>query len=390
MIHSTESPVSASRIMYDHIKLGTGMARDLYLSEELFSQEIEVIFNRSWLYAGHESQLSQPGDYLTLESGPESVIVARTVDGGLAGFHNVCRHRGARLVDSGCGSARRLVCPYHQWTYRMDGTLQGAPKMPADFDPAKYPLPAVKLASWNGLVFVNLADEPGPDLPDLLSGGDPLFAPFELSSAKIAHTVTYSVAANWKLVWENSQECYHCAANHPEFARAFDVSASSTPDWQECEVHPSHDRRVQHTRFPLKQAAISLTVDGQPACRKPMGEFSRGRQPYTASIHLKPTFALICCPDYAVVMSDQPLAIDRTAVTMSWLVRADAEAGDDYDLGNLIRVWDQTNLQDWALCERTQLGVRSRSFIPGPLSGDEPSVAGFHQAYADMLACAGL
>lgn len=390
MMNSTEIRVPASQMMYDHIKLGTGMPRDFYLSEELFSQEIEVIFNRSWLYAGHESQLTGPGDYLTVESGPESVVVARTAEGGLAAFHNVCRHRGARLVDPGCGRARRLVCPYHQWTYRMDGTLQGAPKMPAGFDPAQYPLPEVRLASWNGLVFVSLADQPGPDLPDLLSGGDPLFAPFDLGAAKIAHTVTYSVAANWKLVWENAQECYHCAANHPEFTRAFDVSASSTADWQECEVHPSDDRRVQHTRFPLKRAAISLTVDGQPACGKPMGEFARGRLPYTAAIHLKPTFALVCCPDYAVVLSDQPLAIDRTGVTMTWLVRADAEAGHDYDLGNLIRVWHQTNLQDWALCERTQLGVRSLSFTPGPLSGDEPSVAGFHQAYADMLACAGL
>jgi phenylpropionate dioxygenase-like ring-hydroxylating dioxygenase large terminal subunit len=390
MIDSTKIPVPASQIMYDHIKLGTGMPRELYLSEELFSQEIEVIFNRSWLYAGHESQLPRPGDYLTVESGPESVIVARTADGGLAAFHNVCRHRGARLVNSGCGSARRLVCPYHQWTYRMDGTLQGAPKMPAGFDPARHPLPAVNLASWNGLVFVNLSDQPDADLGRLLGGGSELFAPFQFRGARIAHAITYDVGANWKLVWENAQECYHCTANHPEFTRVFDVAASSTASWQECEVHPSDDRRVQYARFPLKGAAISLTVDGHPACDKPMGEFARGRDPYTAAIHLKPTFALVCCPDYAVVHSDRPIAIGHTAVTMSWLVRSDAEAGEDYDLDNLIRVWHQTNLQDWDLCERTQLGVRSRSFIPGPLSGDEPSVAGFHQAYASMLAAAGL
>lgn len=389
MIDSTETSAPASQVMRDHIKLGTGMPRDFFLSEELFSQEIEMIFNRSWLYAGHESQLTRPGDYLTLESGPESVIVTRTADGGLAAFHNVCRHRGARLVDSGCGSARRLVCPYHQWTYRMDGTLQGAPKMPADFDPARYPLPAVNVAGWNGLVFVNLADQPDAALDTLLGGGSGLFAPFQLSGARIAHTITYDVAANWKLIWENAQECYHCTANHPEFTRAFDVAASSTATWQECEVHPNDDRRVQYARFPLKRGVISLTVDGQPACGKPMGEFAR-RDPYTAAIHLKPTFALVCCPDYAIVLSDRPIAIDRTAVTMSWLVRADAEAGEDYDPENLIRVWHQTNLQDWALCERTQLGVRSRSFTPGPLSGDEPSVAGFHQAYASMLAAANL
>lgn len=382
--------LSASRIMREHIEHGIGIPRELYLSAELFDRELDLVFGRSWLYAGHASQFAEPGRYRTVELGAESVIVARDDDGELAAFHNVCRHRGARVVDNGCGSARRFVCPYHQWAYRLDGTLQGAPKMPVGFDPAQYPLPRVHVATWQGLVFVNLAELPGPPLVDLLGSGDELFAPFDLATARVAHTISYDVGANWKLVWENAQECYHCSANHPEFIRAFDVAASSTEEWQACDVRASDNLLVQYARFPLRTGAVSLTVDGQPASRKPMGAFADGRDPYTASIHLKPTFALVCSPDYAVVLSERPTAVDRTEVTMSWLVRGDAEADRDYDLDNLIKVWHHTNLQDWALCERTQLGVRSRTFVPGPLSGDEPSVAGFHQAYADLLAAADL
>jgi Rieske 2Fe-2S family protein len=368
---------TASKIMREHIERGVGMPRELYVSADLFEQELDAIFNRSWLFAAHESQLAHPGQYVTVESGLESVIVSRTLEGELAAVHNVCRHRGARLLDPGCGSARRLVCPYHQWAYKLDGTMLGASKMPPSFDKDRFPLKPVKVESWQGLVFVNLAEEPTP-LADLLALGEDVISPFELPDAVVAHRITYDVAANWKLVWENAQECYHCNVNHPELIRAFDVAALGDFD-----VRRSDDMRVQSSRLGLKPGAISLTLDGQPASSRRM--LSAECEPYTSTLHLKPTFAVVCCPDYAVVMSDRPVAIDRTEVTMTWLVHADAQEGRDYDLDNLIKVWDQTNLQDWALCERTQLGVRSHFFEPGPLSGDEPSVAGFHHAYAAML-----
>ena len=381
---------SASETMRTQISRGLGIPRELYLSEALFEQEADAVFTGSWQLAGHQSQLEKPGQYVTVESGPDSIVVARSADGTLAAFHNVCRHRGARLVDPGCGSARRLVCPYHQWTYRMDGTLQGAPRMQPGFDPARYPLPRAHVATWQGLVFVSLADDPGAPPEELLGPGTDLIAPFDLPGARVAHSITYQVRANWKLVWENAQECYHCNANHPELLKALDVAGTTGEEEYPAGAYRSQDRRVQCTPFQLKVGALSLTTDGWPASAKPMGDFAHGREPYTAAIHLKPTFAAVCSPDYAVLLRDRPLAVDRTEVTMHWLVRADAVAGVDYDLDNLVKVWDSTNLQDWALCERTQLGVQSRSFRPGPLSGDEPSVAGFHYAYAEMLAAAGL
>lgn len=367
----------SSQIMRDHIERGLGMPRELYMSAELFERELDVIFNRSWLFAAHESQLARPGQYVTVEIGLESVIVSRTMEGELAAVHNLCRHRGARLLDPGCGSARRLVCPYHQWAYKLDGTMLGAAKMPPSFDKDRFPLKPVHVTTWQGLVFVNLTADPEP-LADLLSLGEEVISPFGLSNAVVAHQITYDVAANWKLVWENAQECYHCNVNHPELICALDLSASG-----DFNVRRSEDMRVQSSHLGLRAGAVSLTLDGQPASSRRM--LSAAREPYTAALHLKPTFAVVCCPDYAVVFSDRPVAIDRTEVTMTWLVHADAQEVRDYDLDNLIKVWDQTNLQDWALCERTQLGVRSRFFEPGPLSGEEPSVAGFHHAYATML-----
>ena len=381
---------SYSEIVREHLARGVGIPRELYVSEELFAQELTGIFHRSWLYAGHASELAEPGRYVTVECGDESVIVVRGRDGGLAAFSNVCRHRGARLVDPGCGVAKRLVCPYHQWSYALDGSLQGAGRMPDSFDPTRYPLPIVHVEVWQGLVFVNLAEQAPEPLADLLGSGLELMSAFAVADAKVARTISYQVEANWKLVWENAQECYHCNANHPELIKTFDVRGLSAAGRLDTRVEPDPDRRVASGRFPLRAGAVSLTLDGAYASAKPLGRFAEGLAPYTASIHLKPSFALVGCPDYAVVLSERPVSVGRSEVRMSWLVRSDAVEGEDYDPEILIKVWNETNLQDWALCERAQLGVRSRSFVPGPLSEDELALGDFYTAYADLLETAGL
>lgn len=273
-----------SSTMRGQIERGIGIPRDLYVSADLYDREVDAIFNHSWLYAGHQSQLREPGQYLTVESGRESVIVARTPGGELTAYHNLCRHRGARLVDPGCGTAKRLVCPYHQWTYRIDGTLRGAPKMPPGFDPAGFSLRQAQVATWQGLVFVNLSDSPAEPLADLLGLGDELVTPYDLPSAAVAHTITYDVQANWKLVWENAQECYHCNANHPELIKTLQVTAVGNPQDDAVDAVLSDDRRVQAARLPLKEGTVSLTVDGQPASSVPLGDFARGLEPDRKSV----------------------------------------------------------------------------------------------------------
>ena len=259
---------SYSRIVRDHIDRGIGIPRELYLSQELFAHEMTEIFGHSWLYAGHESQLAKPGQYVTVECGAESVIVARGADGGLSAFSNVCRHRGARLVDPGCGAKQRFVCPYHQWTYRLDGTLQGAPRMPDSFDPAQYPLPTADVVVWNGLVFVHLGETAPEPLADLLGSGEELMAAFAIAGTKVVHTITYQVEANWKIVWENSQERYHCNVNHPELIKTFDVAGLNVTGRLQSPTPPSPDRRVAHGRFPLPERCRSpSTAITRPANR---------------------------------------------------------------------------------------------------------------------------
>lgn len=238
-------------------------------------------------------------------------------------------------------------------------------------------------------MLVCLAPEVAVPIDELLGGAQEIIGPFDTANARVAHTISYDVRANWKLVWENAQECYHCGVNHPELMKTFSLAPLRNPEWITARMHRSADCRVQYSPLELRGAATSLTLDGTPASLL-MGAFAEGAEPYTAAVHLKPMFAMVCSPDYAVVLADRPVAVDRTQVTMSWLVRADAVEGRDYNLVNLVKVWDMTNQQDWALCERTQRGVESVAFEPGPLSGDEPSVGAFHEAYAQMLASAGL
>lgn len=385
------APRTTSDHVLEQLRAGLALPRDLYTSTALFEQEMAAIFGRQWMYAGHVSQIPGPGDYITVTLGEESGIVIRAADGAINGLLNVCRHRGSRIVACGQGSSRNLTCPYHQWTYAHDGSLVGAPHMPKDFDRAGFPLKRIHTAEWRGFVFVNFSTEPEvEDLPSLFRDADDLMAPFGSAAAKVAYTEVYDVEANWKLVWENSQECYHCNANHPEFIRTFDVRGFSRPGEAESRSSFSQDRRLQSAAFPLKRNAVSLTMSGEPASARPMGAFADGLAPYTAAAHLKPGFATVFSPDYGITFTDVPVGPDRTQVRVQWLVHSDAVEGHDYDVDNLIRVWAQTNEQDWALCRSVQEGVRSRHFVPGPLSLDETSVAGFYYAYARMLSAAGL
>jgi phenylpropionate dioxygenase-like ring-hydroxylating dioxygenase large terminal subunit len=393
----TATPTEASDLHHgrvsgrvrSYLDRGLALPGDLYTDERLFIDEMRAVFHRQWVYAGHVSQLVNPGDYVTVEVGGESAIVVRDTDGSVNGMLNVCRHRGSMLVDQRCGSTHRFVCPYHQWAYRFDGSLAGAPRMPDTFDKAQFSLKGVHTAVWNGLVFINFSPGEVEDLHALMEESAEIMEPFDIASAKVAHTEVYDVAANWKLVWENSQECYHCNANHPEFIRSFDIGAFSSVG-QISMLTFTGDRRMQCGTFPMKADAVSLTMTGQPASSQPLGQFAAGRVPYTGAAHLKPGLAAVFSPDYGIVFTDVPKAVDRTEVRVQWLVHRDAQEGVDYDTENLKRVWDQTNRQDWKLCESVQRGVRSEGFEPGPLSLDESSVAGFYHCYATMMSDAGL
>lgn len=358
----------------------TSFPREYYVSADWFDRERELIFSRQWLYAGHESEIPHTGDFVTREVGDESVLVTRDGE-NIHALFNVCRHRGARVCQQSSGHARHLVCPYHRWTYGLDGQLIAAPAMPDTFESARYPLFRAHVRSWNGMVFINLSEDGPEPLDQMLEPAKAAFACFDMASCKVAHAITYSVASNWKLVLDNFMECYHCPGTHPEFCRTFDLK-QNPGGVLGTSTHPL----VDFGAFTLKRGAKSLTMTGEPVCRRLMGSLAEDNLPVGVGLTLRPTSSGLFFGDYGIIHDFQPVSPTETRVRCQWLVTGDAEPGRDYDVESLIELWDITNRQDWVLCEITQKGVRSRHFVPGPNNLEqEPAVEVFRSSYLAMM-----
>ncbi|MEY8839615.1 Rieske 2Fe-2S domain-containing protein, partial [Cribrihabitans sp. XS_ASV171] len=197
---------------------GHAMAQRLYTDEAVFDADARLIFGRNWILAGHVSELLGPGDFFLFDMLNESVIVCRDDDGSIRAFANVCRHRGSRICTVTHGKVRRFTCPYHAWTYALDGSLFSARALDAGYDRSLLGLLPVAVEVLEGLIYVSLAENP-PDFAPARAALESCLAPFDLARTKIAHRARYPVAANWKLLVENYNECYHCAPAHPEYSR---------------------------------------------------------------------------------------------------------------------------------------------------------------------------
>ena len=339
-----------------------------YTSPELFAREQERIFQRRWLCVGREESLLEPGDYFVRTLGTESVIVVRGRDGEVRAHHNLCRHRGTRLCEEARGRfAGTIRCPYHAWTYALDGQLRGAPSMEgADgFDPTEYGLHAAPLAQWEGFLFVALGtpDEPFEQSHALLLDRWPRYRMPELRAAR---RIEYDVRANWKLLFENYSECYHCPPVHPLLVRR-SPATSGRNDFTSgpflggyMEINPGAD----------------LTESGGP-CAAPipgMPEEERHRVYYYT---LFPNVLLSLHPSYVMVHTLWPTAPDRTRIECEWLFHPETAAQPGYDSDDAVAFWDRTNREDWHICEQSQLGVSSRAYAPGPYSPREALCAAF-------------
>jgi Rieske 2Fe-2S family protein len=354
-------------------EIGSGGARTLpgafYTSPELFERERERIFLRRWLCAGREEQLPRAGDYFVRNPGSESILILRDREGEVRAFHNVCRHRGARLcTEAGGRISGAIRCPYHAWTYALDGRLRGAPSMEGakGFDAADYPLHPVAVALWEGFVFISLAGDPEP----FETTHAPLigrFARYNLPRLTRARRIDYDVRANWKLVFENYSECCHCPPVHPALAR----------------ISPADSGRNDLTTGPFLGGYMDVTAEGGSlslsgrACGIPVGELPEEdlRRVYYYAIF--PNMLLSLHPDYVMVHTLWPAAPDRTLIECEWLFHPDAPAGPGYNPDDAVEFWDLTNRQDWRICEATQLGVSSRAYTPGPYGPKESLSAAF-------------
>jgi glycine betaine catabolism A len=352
----------------------TSLPRRYYTSPEVFEEETGKLFLNSWIYVGHESQLPEPGNFFTAKLLGENVIVARDHAGIIHAFYDVCRHRGSRICDTTThGRTMRFVCPYHQWAYDLDGKLVAAPRMP-DFDRSAYPLKTVHVSSWNGFIFANLSETGATPLPAQVSIYRSEWHRYDMLTSKVAHSITYQVGANWKLVMENFLECYHCSGAHKEFCAVFDLELYFSSNSSE---------------FGLREGTKTLTMTGEYVCKRLLTPEhpASGEVPIAvADIGNVFTSSVITLPDYGIVFRFLPITVSETEVRTDWLVHRDAELGRDYNLDELIALWDITNRQDWVLCERNQAGVSSRAYEPGPYNlAGEPEVGDFVHRYLTLM-----
>jgi Rieske 2Fe-2S family protein len=346
---------------------------EYFTSKEIFREERERIFRRRWLAAGHVSEIPRPGDYLIFELDEESVLVLRGAGGEIRAFHNFCRHRGTRLCGESAGSVGAAIqCPYHAWTYELDGRLRAAPNMAdvAQFDRADYPLLPVGLAEWEGFLFVHLGDSPGPlaqEMPALPGK----FGRWRMEELSSVHRTAYEAEANWKLFFHNYSECYHCPNVHPHLNKLTPYK-NTTNDLDE--------GTVLGGAMWMTNADGSMTVGGERCAPllPGLGEADRGHVGYYI---IFPSMFLSLHPDYVLVHRVRSLAPTRTRIVCDWFFHPEAIAAPGFDPQPAIDFWDLTNRQDWELCANAQKGVASRFYVPGPYAEIESQLAAFDREY---------
>jgi glycine betaine catabolism A len=357
------------------------LAREYFTSEEIFQTERERIFFRSWLLAGHVSQTEQPGNYFLFELDGESVIVVRDATGDIRAFHNHCRHRGSRLCQESAGAlGSSIQCPYHAWTYGLDGALRAVPAMTevAGFDRADYPLHRVAMEIWEGFVFLNFAKQPVP-FAEAFSAVVGKFTHRQAAQLKSVHQAVYEVKANWKLLFHNFSECYHCPTVHP-LLNKLTPFRNSENDLEE--------GAVLGGPMWMSNPEGSMTMGGE-RCAAPFAALSAEERARVYYYTLFPSAFISFHPDYVLVHRTQALAIDRTRILCDWYFHPDAIAAPGFDPQPAIAFWDLTNRQDWELCANAYLGVASRAWQPGPYSELESQVAAFDRQYLRVMDPAG-
>ena len=368
-----------------------------FVSSEIFAAEQAKIFSKQWLLIGHQSQIPKAGDYFVQEVVDESLIVIRDKSGEIHGFFNVCRHRGTRLCENGNGHLSAAIqCPYHAWTYGLDGRLIGAPHMDEvpSFDKADYSLHPVNLGLWEGFIFVNLADTKRDGWISLQDWFTPLngkFSHWNMSILRSAKRIEYDVKANWKLVFENYSECYHCPGVHPMLSKISPYDSAEN-DLAEGPFLGGFMRITKGNSLTMSGNACALAIraaNNELATASPSDggpDQDYGRVWYYS---IFPNMLLSMHPEYVMVHQLWPQSPERTLIVCDWFFHPDAagvtDPGYRFDPADAIEFWDMTNKQDWHVCELSQQGIASRAYQPGPYSPRESIPAAWDREYLRFM-----
>src|SRR5438093_2381785 len=364
-----------------------------FVSPAVFAEEQEKVFSKQWVLVGHQSQIAKSGDYFTAEVAGESLIIVRDKRAEICGFYNVCRHRGSRLIENRKGQLSAAIqCPYHAWTYGLDGRLLGAPHMDdvLGFNKADYSLRPVNVALWEGFIFVNLAEAGA--LTSILSQRErrkqdgfvsledwfaPLagkFARWNLPALLSARRIEYDVRANWKLIFQNYSECYHCLGVHPELSK----------------ISPHDSAENDLTEGPFLGGFMRIASDksltmSAHTCALPVGDFGDEDFCFVFYYSIFPSMLMSLHPDYVMVHQLEPQSPERTLILCDWFFHPDAFNRVDFRPDDAIEFWDMVNRQDWHVCELSQQGISSRAYVPGPYSARESIPAAWDREYLRHL-----
>ncbi|MDK1346964.1 aromatic ring-hydroxylating dioxygenase subunit alpha [Streptomyces sp. 378] len=355
---------------------------DHYTDPEIFRLEQEHIFESMWFCAARSSELSKPGAFRTVDVGRESVLLTRSRDGSVRAFFNVCRHRGAKLCTQESGEVKRAFqCPYHAWTYDLNGKLVAAPnltKMP-DIGRTEYGLVTVAVREWLGYVWVCLAENPPSFEQSVIAdvvarlGDVESIERYDVESLEVGRRIVYDVKANWKLIIENFMECYHCATIHPELTEVLPEFA----DGYAAQYYVGHGAE-------FGSDVQGFTVDGSEGVdRIPTVSEEQDRRYY--AITVRPQVFINLVPDHVIFHRMFPVAVDRTIVECDWLYLKGVVA-DGRDVSRSVELFDRVNRQDFDACERCQPAMSSRLYAKGGvLVPSEHHIGEFHDWVQDRL-----
>ena len=393
-------------------KSNFSLDQEFYINQHIFDLDIKNIFSKQWVFVGHVSRIPNYGDYFLFNIGKESIIIIRDKDSSVHAHYNVCRHRGSHICLENEGNTKALICPYHAWSYNIDGTLKSARLMNSDFNERDWNLHGCNIKVYQGLIFINFSKEP-VSFDEFIEPNKPFIELHGLKDAKIAYRKIYPTYGNWKLTLDNFHECYHCQPAHPEYCLVHDPDyilaygggsgtgpssekfSKRLAEWNEKTKKLGYltgeysERNFNNfsrgaERTPLSKGKLSETKNGKPACKKLMGKFKEHDYGYTG-IGPSPFNSLMMCNDFATLFTFVPKSPRQTDVEIMWLVNKDAEEGKDYNVEEMIWMWDRTTIADKKIIEDNQKGVLSSKYQPGPLSTMELGVENFKNWYLETF-----
>lgn len=395
-------------------KSGYTLPQAYYCDEDIYKTDVEIIGNTQWQLIDHVSRIPNVGDYITFEFSNESIIVIRGKKGEINAFYNVCRHRGSRICLKHEGNTRALTCPYHAWSYDLEGKLRSAQHMPEDFVKDTKNLVPCHIGVAHGLIFLNLSKTTPPSFEEFIGRFEPYLSPYDLANTKVGARHSIPNAANWKLVVENFFECYHCKPSHSTYCSVHDelkllafgagpgsgdsFAKEYMPTYEKWQAEQEADGKFtgmfsdgpqsahfqQAGKMPIGRDNQTESLDGKPVA--PVLGNQQGFDGSQTGCVFNPLSTLLISNDFAVIFRFTPRGPILTDAEAIWLVRGDAEEGKDYDVGRLTDVWKITLAEDKKITQDNQEGVLSSVYVPGPYSVQEQRIADFVEWYMSKLA----